>query len=73
MVGEKLLDRNDDQLVHHLGALAVRLALDALEQGGVVQDGFVGQFHRILRNNERIKATIASVRWWRARAWAACW
>jgi hypothetical protein len=31
MVGEKALDRHDDQLVRGFGALAVRLPLDTLE------------------------------------------
>jgi len=72
MVGEQALDRLDKQPVHGFRALAVRIDAHALEQAGVVQNGFVGQFHRVLRNSERIEATNASARSCHALDWAAC-
>jgi hypothetical protein len=58
MVGEEALDGLDDRLVDGMRTLAVRLLLDLLEQAGVVQDGFVGEFHQILRSSEIRGATI---------------
>jgi hypothetical protein len=52
MVGEEAPDGFDDHLVDGMRTLAVRLFLDLLEQAGVVQDGFIGEFHRVLRNSE---------------------
>jgi hypothetical protein len=43
-------------------ALALRGRADALEKAGIVQYGFVGEVHRVLRNSERMKATRASAR-----------
>src|SRR5688500_15041457 len=58
MVGEQALDRLDHGFIHGLRALAAGLPLDVLQQAGVVEDGFVGQFHRTLRNSDRRGARI---------------
>jgi hypothetical protein len=52
MAGKELLDRLHDQAMHRFGALALGTNPHALEQAGVVQDGFVGEFHQILRSSE---------------------
>src|SRR5687767_7342794 len=48
MLAHQSLDRQQDQLVHRLGALALRLGAEAVDQARVVQDVFVGEFHGFL-------------------------